>query len=323
MAPKSYKMSREELLKKCWYHFLAPRFWGLWLGLGLLRLTIYLPYPILLKIGHTLGYLLQYFLVKKKRDIKITRHDVAAINLKLCFPELTEKEREVLLKKNFASLGMGIIEMGLAWWASDERLRKMVEFQGLEHLSQAKEQNKGGLYITLHFTSVELGLRLLSLAGPVAVMHRSQSNPLFEWVLQRARNCYVQQIILANDVRSLLTSLKNNSIVVYTPDQDKGRESSVFAPFFGIPAATVKATSTILKHTGAIPVVWLYYRDEKQSKYIIEISPPVNNLSTGDDIQDASELNKLFENMIRAHPEQYIWQYKRFRTRPPGAPSVY
>jgi KDO2-lipid IV(A) lauroyltransferase len=308
-------MSPEELIQKSWHHFLNPRFWGMWCVLGLLRLIICLPYPLLLKIGHGLGHLMKT-LFKKRRY-------VTAINLKLCFPHLSEIERETLLNKNFTSVGLSILEAALAWWASDERLGKLVEFHGVDNLKTARAENKGVLLIAAHVTSIELGLRMLSFKAPISILYLPQTNLLFEWILLRARKHYIQKCIKQDDMYGLLRNLKQGHIVCYTPDQDKGPNSSVFAPFFGIIAASVKTTGKLLTHTGATALSALYTRDELHQKYSLTISPVIENFPTGDEIKDAVLMNTLLEQIIRKAPEQYMWQHRRFKTRPPGAPSVY
>jgi KDO2-lipid IV(A) lauroyltransferase len=315
LSINSTYMTTTEILKKHWYDFLAPRFWGMWLAFGLLRLLICLPYPLILKVGHGMGHL--------ARILSKGRYKITATNLKLCFPELSEKEREVLLKKSFASLGLGILEAALAWWGSDKRLFNMLEVHGVEHLKAAQAKNQGVLLITAHFSTLELGARLLSYVVPTTILHRSQKNPLFEWVLQRARRRYIKKIILHNDIRSLLKTLKEDEVICYTPDQDKGPNSSIFAPFFGVQTATVKATSAILKHTKAAAVPLFYFRDEARQKYVGIMSPMLTDFPTGDDVKDAMILNKMFEDMIRQQPDQYMWQVQRFRTRPPGEPRIY
>jgi KDO2-lipid IV(A) lauroyltransferase len=220
-------------------------------------------------------------------------------------------------------LGMGIIETGLAWWASDIRLRKMVKSQGLENLDAAKAKNKGILFLTAHFTTIELALRFSSFHIPMSTVYRPQKNLLLEWTLQRARQRYVIQSIASNEIRTLLNSLKNNQSLSYAPDQNKRAKNPVFVPFFGIPTGTVTATSNILKHTEATLITGICLWDEKQKKYIIKCSPSFNHLLTGDPLQDTTTLNQALENMIRQNPEQYMWAYKYFKVRPLGEPSLY
>jgi KDO2-lipid IV(A) lauroyltransferase len=164
---------------------------------------------------------------------------------------------------------------------------------------------------------------MLSFRTPITILYLPPKNPLFAWILQTARQGYIKQCLIQSDMRGLLRNLKGNNVVCYTPDQDKGRNSSVFAPFFGIITATVKTTGKLLSHTQAAAISVLYIRDELHKKYTLTFSPIIQDFPTGNELQDAIIMNTLLENMICQHPEQYIWQHRRFKTRPIGEPSVY
>src|SRR3546814_5098829 len=114
--------------------FLHPRFWLLWLGLGLLWLVIQLPYRALLLLGGGLGALM-YRVARSRRHI-------ARRNLQLCFPEMNEKERERLLRENFASTGIAFFEMAMSWWWPKARLQRLAKIEGLEHLQQAQAEGQ-------------------------------------------------------------------------------------------------------------------------------------------------------------------------------------
>ena len=300
---------RETLIKHRWHQFLAPRYWPTWLFIGFLRITAFLPYSTILFLGKNLGRLFMIVVPSRKK--------IAATNLKLCFPELSETERNYLLKKSFESTGIGLLEAGLAWWASDKRLKKMFIVNGLENLEKAKATHKGILIITCHFTMIELGIRLSSLITTTNVMYRPQKNHLFEWVLQKRRNNYVKNNIAKRDLRGMLKAIKNkDEIMCYTPDQDTSRNLSVFAPFFGVPASTITATSYFAEKTECSVVPGFYYRDDKEQKYFADFLPALENFPTGDAIADATRINKIIEDAIRKHPEQYMWTHRRFKTQP-------
>ena len=137
-------------------YFLHPRFWLLWLGLGLLWLIAQLPYKVLLWLGRCLGSVM-YRLASSRRKI-------AARNLELCFPQMPAAEREALLKENFASTGITFFEMAIAWWWPAERLRRLGSIEGLEHLRQAEADGQGVILMALHFTTLEMGGGLLGMA---------------------------------------------------------------------------------------------------------------------------------------------------------------
>lgn len=313
---ENFLMLENDLLKKQWTHFLSPRYWLTWLILGFLRLCAVFPYSVLLFLGKTVGYLFMWCIPKRRK--------VTTINLALCFPDLNILQRKKMLHDCFKSAGIGLLEMGLAWWGSDTRLKKMVHVNGLKHLNAAKTHKTGVLVATCHFTSIELGIRLLSFCTPINVMYRPQDNELFEWMLQKRRSRYVREGITRKDIRGMLRALKQtDAIMCYTPDQDMGRDSSVFAPFFGILASTVVGTNYFIKKTGSVLLPGFYYRHEKEQRYSLNFLPVLDNFPSGDNMADATRINKIIEEAILLHPEQYMWQHRRFKTRPEGEVVIY
>ncbi|HDY85397.1 hypothetical protein LCGC14_0879620 [marine sediment metagenome] len=289
--------------------FLHPRFWPSWLGLLFMRLSIYLPVKAQLFAGRCMAWIMT--------PLMRTRKKIARRNLELCFPELTDKQRTELLKENFRTMGMMLIETALSWWASDERLQKRVQYEGLEHLDAALAKGKGVILLTGHFTSMELGGRLIMLKHPCYVMFRELNNQLFNAVMMQARTYHSEGIVMRDDPRPMVRALKKNKIVWYAPDQDFGRKRSVFATFFGVPAATVPATSRIVKMSGAV-IIPFVPRREKDGRYTLSLSAPLANFPTGDDVADAQVINDLIEKEVRKTPAQYLWIHRRFKTQAEG-----
>ena len=296
------------------HRFLHPRYWPTWLGLGLLWLVVQLPQPGRLRVGRWLGALM-YVLLPRRRHI-------AAVNLGLCFPELGEAERRRLLRAHHASLGMMLIEMGMHWWLPDRRLRGLADYEGLEHLDTALRQGKGVILLAAHFTTLEIGGRLLLLKRPFHPMYRHARNALIDEMMRRGRTRRAGKVIHRDDVRGMLRSLKQNMPVWYAPDQNYGREHSIFVPFFGVPAATIVATSRLARVSGA-PVVPFFQRRMRDGRYRLCLSPALEDFPSGDLERDARRINALIEQEIRLAPEQYLWVHRRFKTRPEGGPGVY
>lgn len=289
--------------------FLHPRFWPSWLGLLFMRLSIYLPVKAQLMVGKWLSWIMTPLMKSRKK--------IAQRNLELCFPEFSEEQRSALLKENFRTMGMMLIETALSWWASDASLQKRVQYQGLEHLEAALAKGKGVILLTGHFTSMELGGRLIMLKNPCYVMFRELNNQLFNAVMMQARTYHSEGIVLRDDPRPMVRALKKNKVVWYAPDQDFGRKMSVFATFFGVPAATVPATARLVKMSGAA-VIPFVPRREKDGSYTLSLSAPLTNFPTGDDVADAQVINDLLEKEIRLSPAQYLWIHRRFKTQREG-----
>lgn len=274
-----------------------------------------LPFRAQMFIGARLGDLLRWLAPRRRR--------IAETNLRLCFPGRNPAERARLIKAHFRSMGMGSVETAMSWWTPERRLRHLVRIEGLEHLTHALEQGRGVILLSGHFTSLEIGGRLLSLFAPFHVLYRQHKNPLFEAVMRRARERHFDKAIPRDDMRGMIRSLKDNMPVWYAPDQDYGREKSVFAPFFGIPAATITATSRLAKASGAAVVPFFQTRLPDGGGYILRLYPALQGFPGQDAVEDARRVNRIIEEQILAMPEQYLWVHRRFKTRPEGEDSVY
>jgi KDO2-lipid IV(A) lauroyltransferase len=296
--------------------YLRPRYWPTWLGLGLLRLSLLLPYPALLKLGAGLGWLLYYLLPQR-------RH-IAATNLRLCFPELSPGEHQQLLKRNFAATSIAIFEGALSWWGSDARLRKRYRIEGLEHLEAARAQGKGVILLGGHYTTLEISGRFLAFHVPgLQPIYKPARNPLFEAVMAHSRKRLFEDLLPSSDMRRIVRQLKHSKVVWYAPDQDFGRKQAVFAPFFGVATASLISTARLARLSSAPVLPYYSERLPGSQGFAIRLLPALADFPSGDDVQDASQVNALIEAQVRRVPEQYLWTHKRFKTRPKGEKNVY
>ncbi len=302
--------------RPAWRRFLAPRYWALWAGFGIMRLLLLLPYAWQLRLGRGVGALL-YRLGRRRRHI-------AEINLALCFPDLDDAARERLLRAHFASLGMSVVETALCWWGDDDRLRSLCRYDGLEHLEAALARGKGVIVYVGHFTDIELGVRLLALAVPsLRVSFRRHNNPLFREIQTRAHRRFVADLVPNDDMRRLLRTLRAGHPLYYLPDQDYHGRLSAFVEFFGRPASTTTATTHICRRTGAAVVPMLPERLPDAEGYRLTIYPALDGFPGEDEVEDTQRLMSILEGQIRRIPEQYLWVHRRFKTPPPGGVSPY
>jgi KDO2-lipid IV(A) lauroyltransferase len=297
--------------------FLHPRFWGLWLGLGLFWLIARLPYAWLLRLGRGLGAL-TYRLAGSRRRI-------ARRNLELCFPELSAAERERLLKENFASMGIAFFEMAISWWWPRQRLARLAHIEGLEHLQRAQAEGRGVILMALHFTTLEIGAALLGQRQTIDGMYREHINPVFDYVQRRGRERHNADAtaIERDDIRAMLKVLRAGRAIWYAPDQDYGRKQSLFVPLFGIPAATVTATTKFARLGKALVMPFVQSRLADGSGYRLTIYPPLEDFPGESEEADCLRINRWIEQAVRQHPEQYLWAHRRFKSRPNGEPSLY
>jgi len=295
---------------------LHPRHWPLWAGFGLLRLLILLPFPLLLRFGALCGRL--------ALPLARERAAIARRNLELCFPERDAAARERLLRDHFASLGMAIMEFGLAWWGSDRRLAGLREIRGLENLEAAAQAGHGVLMLSAHATCLELGGRLLAPVFSFVAMYRPSSNPVVRYLMERARARNCRAIIPRDEVKRVIRHLRKGDVIWYAPDQNTGRRKAVFVDFFGHKAATTPATSRLAAMTGARVVPFKVARKADRSGYLLTLEPPLEDFPTADLEADTQRANAIIERWVREYPEQYLWIHRRFRTRPSKSdPQVY
>ncbi len=287
----------------------------MWLSFSVLRLIAFFPYRLQLKCGSGIGLFLKTFLPKREHIIRT--------NLNLCFPDKPLAEREQLLKQSYRNLGISLIEMGMCWWWPDDKLRSMVEIKGYEHIERCINNKQGVILLTGHFTSLEIGARLLTLFMPIQVMYRTQRNQLFDSYLYTKRSGYFVHTISRKNTRKMLKGIKDLIPTWYAPDQDFGAERNVFAPFFGIKTATITASSRLAKSSGAAMLPYFPERKKDGSGYILHIGKPLEHFPGNDDLADATTINQSIEHFARQFPEQYMWIHKRFKTRPKGEQAIY
>lgn len=294
--------------------FHHPRYWPIWLLFGLGWSVAQLPFKWQLKLGRNFGRLLY----RVGRDRAYVTHR----NIEVCMPHLSQAEHNALVKKSFESVGMGFVELAMAYWGDKEKLHRMFTFKGIEHLQAAKAQGKGVLVVACHMTSLELMLRLFNETWPCAALYKPNNNPLFEAYSTAKRARYTVPIP-AKKLRGFLEHLKNGGSAIYLADQDYGPKHSVFAPFFGVQCVTIKRPPDYLAYSGCVLMPVVFGRNDDDSGYYAEVFPPLENYPSGDEVQDATTLNHWVEENVRRHPDQYLWQHRRFKRRPPGEPKLY
>jgi KDO2-lipid IV(A) lauroyltransferase len=298
------------------YRFWQPRYWGIWIGVGLLRLNAFLPYRVQVAEGRALGRLL-YRLLRRRRHI-------AAVNLALCFPDLTPAARQQLLRKHFASLGITLIEHGLAWWASDAMVRRLVELRGFENVERAIAGGRGVILLSGHFGALEFSGRAFRLSCPTAAgFYRPSRNPLVDEILRRVRKKSAPTLIPKQALRQVVRALRQGVPVWYAPDQSYRRAKSALVPFCGEPAMTTTALTELARLGNAAVVPLLPTRLPDGGGYRIEMLPALENFPGASPEDDARRVNEILEAHIRKVPEQYYWLHRRFKGRPANYPDPY
>lgn len=265
--------------------------------------------------GRAMGWLL-YQLSGRRRSI-------AQTNIALCFSHLTASEQNDLVRKTFADNGIGIIETAMAWWSSRSTFNNRADVTGGELIDTAQQQGHGVLLVGAHYSSLDLGGILLAQNRPYYATYQRHGNALMDAIIRRGRLQHLSGMVERDDIRQVIRLLKQGKTVWLAPDQDVGPERSVFAPFFGIAAATTPIISRLATATGAKVLQLSHHRIQQDQGYQLKITDSLSNIPSGDLVADAAALNAAIESEVRSYPSQYLWLHRRFKTRPANSPHIY
>lgn len=291
-----------------------PRLYPSWIGVGLFWLIGQLPWNLLLAVGRGFGRLAWH--------LAGNRRHIAETNIRLCFPELSPDEQQELARRSVISTGEAILEMAGSFSNHRIDLDKRLVIKGMEHIEQARAEGKGVLLLGMHFNSIDVGSRLLGYLLDFYAVYRPNDNPVIDRLINQGRGNYLKGNVPRSDIRQMIRLLRNGEVLWYAPDQDYGTAHAVFVPFFGIPAATITATSRIARMGKAAVIPTAHYR-LPGGKYEIEFGPALDDFPCGDDEADTARINRTIEHYVRKYPEQYLWVHKRFKHQPPGQAKRY
>lgn len=294
--------------------YLLPRYWPTWLGLFLLRALTWLPLAWTRALGRGLG--------RGLGRVAGSRRRVVEVNLALCLPELEPAARAQLVDAHFAAIGAGLVETAFAWFASDRRIRALGRVEGLEHLDAVQARGEGVLLLTGHFTTLELGARMLAVQRPFHAMYRHVNNPLIDDFMYRSRQRRTGLAPLPKqDLKTLVRALRQGRAIWYAPDQTLGHQTGLFLPMFGQPTFTITATAR-LAQMGRARVV-PFFTEVGREGYVVRFQPALADFPSGDEAADAGRVNAVIEAAARRSLPAYFWVHRRFKARPEGVPDPY
>ncbi len=289
---------------------------GARLVLALVWLLQWLPWPLLHRLGRGLGWLL-FHLARSRRRI-------AQRNLELCLREHSVAERDAVLREHFAWIGRSLLERGLFWHASAERLRAMVRVEGDVQL--ADRSDRCVMWLVPHFVALEAAAAAVQLFQRTrgATIYQSQSNPVFDAAMRRGRERFGASLLFSrhDGAKKLVRAIRQDKLGFFNlPDMDFGTKDAAFVPFFGVPAATLLAPSRMAKMLDMVvqPVV----ATMTPEGWTVRFEPPLEHWPSDDAVADATAMNAWIEREILRNPSQYLWVHKRFKTRPEGEPGLY
>jgi KDO2-lipid IV(A) lauroyltransferase len=286
-------------------------------GLGLLWLVHWLPLGVQAVLGNGVGRVL-HVLARSRRD-------VARRNVELCMPEMPELLRHALVREHFRWLGRSLLERPLLWYASRERLRRLIHVEGDVHL--AERSDRPVMWLVPHFIGLDVAGSATQLfqSKPVGSIYQKQSNAVFDAAVRGGRMRFGQGDLWprSDTARPLVRGIRRGFAFFNLPDMDFGIRDSAFVPFFGVPAATLLAPAKLARSLDMVVQPVLTEILPRGQGYRVRFLPPWTDWPSDDALADTCRLNAWIETQIRDNPAQYLWVHKRFKTRPPGTPALY
>jgi len=254
-------------------------------------------------IGKLCGKLLFVFAVGRKK--------IAQANLALCFPNLSKMEQQILLRDNFVYLGRSLIETGIAWFWSDQKIQSQINYEiiGL-NLLLPKDSNKGNLIIFKHSQHLELDARLLAMNVPMYGVSRPHNSASMNKIQDKGRLSSLKDTADKNNPRRFMKWLKSGKNVLYAIDQDYGWDHSVRLNFFQQEAATITTTKKIIDATNSnLLFINSYFVN---NKLVLKLEL-IDHLKL-DSTALAQKINDIMEEKILLHPAEYLWIHRRFKS---------
>ncbi|KJY84123.1 lipid A biosynthesis lauroyl acyltransferase [Vibrio galatheae] len=290
---------------------LHPKYWGVWLGFGLLALIVnLLPYALLLRLGQSIGRIGMRF---GKSRVRIARR-----NLELAFPDMEQAEIERVVEENFKNTGMALIETGITWFWPTWRFKRILVAKDVEILKQLDKQGKGALLCCVHALNLEITARAFGVLGLQGYgAYRPHSNPAYEFIQYRGRTRNGNKLIYRTDLKQMIRVLRQGHRLFYLPDQDYGHNKSVFVPFFAVEEACTTTGTSILAYTSKCAIIpGSGFRNSAGQYEIIADKDIEPDYPKKDETAAAAYMNKFVEEIIMRAPDQWMWLHKRFKSLP-------
>jgi KDO2-lipid IV(A) lauroyltransferase len=277
----------------------------------------WLPLGVQALLGRRLGGLLHLLARSRRR--------VAMRNVELCLPELPLAQREALVREHFGWLGRSLLERAMLWYASAQRLRRLIHVQGNVHLAEQSERSV--MWLVPHFLAVDVAGTAVQLfqSKTGCNIYTEQSNAVFDAALRKGRYRFSDAAMFTRQQSALpmVRAIKRGMPFFNPADMDFGLRDAAFVPFFGHPAATLLAPSKLARSLDMIVQPVLAEILPGGEGWRITFMPPWTDWPTDDPVADAARMNRFVEEQIGLLPAQYLWVHRRFKTRPEGAPPMY
>jgi len=305
-------------------HFL-PKYWGSWLLLALLFVFSYVPVSLKDRFAA--------WIADKLYDAKFLnkRKKIAFINLGLCFPEYSETEKNNLMRKNFRAVAQIALSLGELAFRSRKYLQKRVNFIGEEFVKDAHESGKAIIFLAPHCYGVDFaGVAAISARGyPLSSMFNDYKNPIFDWFVTNYRTRFSRHhdkgtlYHRSEGLKPCIKSLRDKAHFYYLPDEDHGRDNSLFAPFFATQKATLPVIGRLAKLGKAIIIPTYTAYNAETGKVDVICHAPLTTIPSGNEQEDTNLMNAAIERVVDENRAQYMWTLKLFKTRPEKGLKIY
>lgn len=281
-----------------------------------LKLLSWLPLSVSRRLGRFVGDVIL------RLDLQPIR--VARINLALCYPQLSFEQRETIARERMLHLGQALCETPRLWrkgnpWLND----KIIAIEGLEYLQAALANDRGTILLVPHQGNWEVIGLWISQQAAMTALYEPPKMPALEHYIKSSRERAGAKLVPTNvrGVAALVKALKSGELTAILPDQQPPAVSGDFAPIYGVPAQTMTLVHNLLQRSGSQALLSTALRVAGGWKIIFK--PVSDDIYSQDQTTSLQAMNQGVETIIDLAPNQYQWEYKRFRARPDGMPKIY
>ena len=299
---------------------LHPRHWPTWAGLALYFLFTLLPMAVIDWTGCRLGE----YAARKNRK----RFNIARVNLSLCFSDRDKAAIERLVLDTFRAQLRSAMHLFILWWRPVFLVRRRIVREGFEQIDYYKDQGKQVIVLLCHSVGLDFAVASISMDYNANGPYKPMRNEVIDFMFTHGRSRFGarhggKMFTRDHGLRPLIRETRAGKVLIYLADEDLGEERSVFAPFFGVPKATIPVLGRMAKACNAVVLPCVSCYDPRLKKYRVKLFPAIENFPGGDDAVDAAAMNRAIEQTVLECPEQYLWTFRYFQTRPEGEASVY
>ncbi|MCP4320515.1 MAG: lauroyl-Kdo(2)-lipid IV(A) myristoyltransferase [Alteromonadales bacterium] len=302
-----------------------PKYWVTWFLLFLLFLFSYCP----IRARDRFAAIIARFIYNKKFLDK--RKKIAFKNLSLCFPEYSEKKKDELMRKNIQAVAQISLSLGELFFRSQKHILNRSNIVGEQHIIDAEKAGKSIIFLGPHCYGLDFGgIAGINARGyALSSMFKDYKNPIFDWFVTSYRTRFTHLTgkgtlyHRSEGLKPVIKSLRDKTHFYYLPDEDHGREKSLFTDFYATKKATLPMVGRLAKLGKAVVIPFYTSYNATTAKYDIFFHAPLTDIPTGDELKDTQLMNSAIEKLIDEDRSQYMWALKLLKTRPNEDEKIY